>query len=1801
MNKQCGARQYSVGRTGVALVLTAILPVMSAVTLNSLTLAPTSEVLGYKVAQPVELLSSAPSPEPAPQPQAQISVAVNPPMYGLTLSRSVTVTATVANDSANKGVTWSLSGSGCSGSACGTLSAATTTSVTYTAPTVGGVYLLTATSVADVTKSATASMGVTDLAGVYTYRNDSLRSSINSKEYVLTPSNVNKSSFGKLFSCTVDGSVYAQPLWVANVSIGGGIHNVVIVATQHDSVYAFDADNGNGTSCTQYWKASMLLPTYGAGSGATPVPPGDTGETGDIITEIGITSTPVIDPTTNNLFVVSKTKESGQYYQRLHRLNLTTGTETTGSPQVVAASVTGSGDGSSGGVLPYIALHQNQRPGLALVNGTVYMASGSHGDNNPWHGWIIGYDATALTLTSKFCTSPNTHGGGIWMSGSAPVVDSNNNLYVIASNGQYNGTTEFGDSFLKLSTSGGLTLSDWFTPDDEVSLNSNNGDLGAGGAVTLLDSVAGPHPHLLIGGGKEGVLYLLNRDGMGHYNANNNNAAVQTWSLSSSGISSSGEFWQNTFYIAGVNAPLQAFAYNSTTGLFNTNPTSQSNATFAFPGLTPAISASGTSNAIMWAVDSSASGTNGAPTGPDVLYAFDATNLGNELYDSTQAAGNRDQAGNAVKFAVPTVANGKVYVGALGQLNVYGLLNLAPAAAAPSFSPSPGGYVSAQTVTLSDTTSGAAIYYTTDGSVPTTASSVYSSPISVGATETINAMATAPGLNNSTVASGTYTIQGTGTGGITFVQGNYATPQTSPTSVNVTYTGSQTQGDLNVVVVGWNNSSTTINSVTDSKGNNYTLAVGPTTISGVAGQSIYYLKNISASSAGSNTVTVSFSSAAAFPDIRILEYGGVDPNTPVDVTSASTGSSATSASAAVTTTNVNDLLFAANLVVTLTTAPGSGFANRMITSPDGDIAEDRLVAATGSYSASATLSSPGAWIMQMVAFRAAASTGGDTTPPSTPTNLTATPTTASQINLAWTASTDNVGVTGYIVQRCQGSGCTSFSQIASITGNTPSYSDTGLNAATPYSYQVQATDAAGNLSTLSSIATATTLADTTPPSIPTNLVATPVSTTQINLTWTASTDNVGVAGYNVQSCQGANCTNFAQLAQPGGNSANDTGLTPGTSYSYRVQAFDAAGNLSGFSTPTTATTPSNDTTPPTAPSNLMATASSSSQINLSWTASTDNVGVTGYLAERCQGAGCTNFVQIATPSGTSLGDNGLAASTSYSYRVRARDAAGNLSGYSNIASATTQSSTTTGTITFVQVNSATPQSSPTSVSVTFTGAQTAGNLNVVVVGWNDSTAAVSSVVDSKGNNFTLALGPTSISGAASQAIYYLKNIPAASAGSNAVTITFNGPAAFPDIRILEYSGADSTTPVDVTSASTGNSTSSASAAVTTTNAADLLFGANLVQTITSGPGTGFTKRIISSPDGDIAEDRMVTAVGSYSASATVSPAGPWIMQMVAFRASGSPAGDTTPPSAPSSLTATAVSSTQINLSWTASTDNVGVTGYNVQRCSGSGCTTFAQVTSVSGTTTIYNDTGLAASTSYSYRVQATDAAGNLSLFSNTASATTSASSGTPGLVAAYDFNAGSGTTVSDVSGNGNTGTIVNATWTTSGKFGNALSFNGTNAQVVINDSASLHLTTAVTLEAWVNPSSAPTGWQDVIYKPLDNYFLEASSTNGNKPGTGVLLTSSAEPLVYGSARLAASTWAHLAMTYDGTTLKIYVNGTLASSTAQSGTMTTSTNALQIGGDTTFGQYFKGLIDEVRIYNIALTQAQIQSDMATALP
>ncbi|HET7540231.1 MAG TPA: fibronectin type III domain-containing protein, partial [Polyangiaceae bacterium] len=503
---------------------------------------------------------------------------------------------------------------------------------------------------------------------------------------------------------------------------------------------------------------------------------------------------------------------------------------------------------------------------------------------------------------------------------------------------------------------------------------------------------------------------------------------------------------------------------------------------------------------------------------------------------------------------------------------------------------------------------------------------------------------------------------------IAFVQVNSTDPQSPQASLVLPYNSAQGAGNLNVVIVGWNDTISSISSVTDTRGNVYQLAVGPTVRAGFATQAIYYAKNIAA---GSNSVNVVFDRAADYVDLRILEYTGIDPTTALDVTASATGSSATANSGAVTTTNANDLIVGANMVSTWTSAPGTGFSPRVVTNPDGDIAEDRIVSAVGSYSATATLGSPGDWIMQLAAFRAAGSPA-DTQAPTAPANLVATAASATQINLTWSAATDNVGVTSYLIERCAGAGCSNFAQVA--TSASTSFSNTGLTASTSYSYRVRASDAATNLSSYSNTSNATTSAapDTQAPSAPANLSASSVSVSQINLTWSAATDNVAVTNYLIERCAGAGCSNFAQIATSTSTSFSNTGLTASTSYSYRVRATDAANNLGSYSnaaSATTATPP--DTQAPSAPTSLAASSVSVSQINLTWTAATDNVGVTSYLIERCAGVSCSNFAQIATATSTSFSNTGLSASTSYSYRVRASDAANNLGGYSNTASATT--------------------------------------------------------------------------------------------------------------------------------------------------------------------------------------------------------------------------------------------------------------------------------------------------------------------------------------------------------------------------------------------------------------------------------------------------------------------------------------------------------------------------------------------------
>ena len=603
------------------------------------------------------------------------------------------------------------------------------------------------------------------LPNVLTWRYDNTHQGQNTQETVLTPTNVNTNTFGKLFSQTVDGQVYAQPLYVANLTINGATHNVIFIADEHDSVYAFDADSNGGANSAPLWQASMISTAHGAASGATTVPYTDVqGGVGDIHPEIGITSTPVIDLTTNTLFVLAKSKENGNYLQRLHALNILTGNEQSGSPVSLSASVPGDGTGSSGGTLAFSTMWQNNRSALDLFNGNIYIGFGSHGDDGPWHGWVLVYNETTLQKTAAFCTSPNGNGDGIWGAGAGFPIDTvsaNGRAFLVTGNGDMTSyppltnNVDYGESILRFDLSnGGFAISDAFTDFNQSALSGGDLDQGSGG-VLLLPNQPGTYPHLLVQVGKEGRILVINRDSLGGYvgpSAGYNTNAVQdiTGALGSdSGLWSTPAYWNGNVYMWAENDALKMFPI--TNGVLATRATAQSSATSTFPGATPVVSSNGTQNGIVWALMTDLYTSNGS----SVLYAFNATNVAQELYGSNQNS-TRDNPGPAIKFTVPVVTNGKVYVGAGYQIDVYGLLNGAPQAAAPVISPAGGTFSGPQQVTITDTVSGASIYYTTDGSTPTTGSTKYTGALQLSSDTTVEAIASASGYLQSAVSSATY-------------------------------------------------------------------------------------------------------------------------------------------------------------------------------------------------------------------------------------------------------------------------------------------------------------------------------------------------------------------------------------------------------------------------------------------------------------------------------------------------------------------------------------------------------------------------------------------------------------------------------------------------------------------------------------------------------------------------------------------------------------------------------------------------------------------------------------------------------------------------------------------------------------------------------------------------------------------------------------------------------------------------------------------------------------------------------------
>ena len=1182
---------------------------------------------------------------------------------------------------------------------------------------------------------------------VLTQHNDNSRTGQNLNETTLTTSNVNQAGFGKLFWRTVDGYIYAQPLYVPAVNVQGSLHNVVYVATEHNSVYAFDADDPNAKA--PFWHVNFGPPVASQDicilTGDTD--PGDCPYL-DLNPEIGVTSTPVIDPTAGILYLVSRTKSitNGTYHFQLHALDLSTGIEKLGGPVEIAGQVGGTGAGSQGGVVPFDPAFNIQRPGLLLLNGVVYIAFGSVGDIGTYHGWVMGYNAATLQQVAILNVSPDGCCGGIWGAGQGLVGDSSNNVYLITADGDFNADTggrNYGDSFLKLNGTS-LNVTDYFTPFNQATLFSANTDLGSGGPLLL------PGTSLLVGMGKDKTLRLVDTTNMGHFNATSNHD-VQEFTATSGTFFGAPVYWNSpnngpSIYLWGPNDFLKAYKFTGTQ--FQTTPISSStvqNSSGFSNAAALSLSSSGSTSGsgILW-TSASFSGLATGISRPGIVRAFDATDLTRELWNSRQNL-NRDDVGGYAKFVPPTVVNGKMYMGSFsGQLLVYGL--------------------------------------------------------------------------NPPAASG-----------IRFIQAASTSPGTTQSTLNTAYSSSQTPGNFNVVIVGWNDTISTVQSVTDSVGNTYSLAIGPTTGTGVR-QSIYYAKNIAG---GTNTVTVVFNQGAASPDVRILEYAGVSSSNPLDVSQGGSGNGNIAESGFVNTTSPDEVIIGANTALAGSIVAGAPSDTRLMTSPNVNVASDRIVNVKGSYDAWVPLKANANWVMQVVTFRAVGSPTAPTVSSVTPNNgpiAGGTSITIAGTNFANGATVTLGGAAATGVVRVSGT------QISAVT---PAHA-AGVVDVVVTNPDTQSDTLAGGYSYVS--LTAPAISSVTPNSGP-FAGGTAVSIAGTKFVSGATVRFGGVAASNVV------VVSATQI----------TATTPG----------HAAGVVDVI------------VTNPDAQSGTLTNGFTFRAAPTVGSVTPNNGALAGGTAVTIAGA---NFAAGASVTfGGAAATNIVVVSTAQITATTPAHAAGAVNVV--VTNTDTQSGSLTNGFTYVtavpisfsQVAAATPQVATQVINLAFPGAQTVGDLNVVIVGWNDVTSRVQSVTDSAGNVYSLAIGPTIGSGQ-SQSIYYAANI---AGGSNTVTVQFNQAAVYPDIRILEYRGISS---VDVTAGASGSGTSTSSGPATTTSANELILAANTVATGNTAAGPGFTARIITTPDLDIVEDQIVTSAGAYTATAPISPAGGWVMQMVTFRA-----------------------------------------------------------------------------------------------------------------------------------------------------------------------------------------------------------------------------------------------------------------------------------------------------------------------------
>ena len=547
------------------------------------------------------------------------------------------------------------------------------TSATYTTPPAvsgdnGATFRVNVTNAVTSIMSNAATLTVNPVGtspgtDVTTYHNDIARTGQNTTETKLTPANVNSTTFGLLRNLAVDGRVDAEPLYLSQLTVGSSAHNVVFIATEHDSVYAFDSDTG-----AQLWKVSLL----GSGEATS-----DDRGCGQVTPEIGVTTTPVIDRAAGAhgiLYTVAMSKNGSAYFQRLHALDITTGAELEGGPVGIQATYPGTGANSSGGQVVFDPKQYKERAALLLLNGVIYTSWASHCDFNPYTAWIMGYNQSTLAQTSVLNLTPNGNEGSIWQSGGGLAADPQGNIYALMANGTFetsldaNGfpnKQDYGNAFVKVSTTGGnLKLADYFNMSNTVNESGQDADLGSGGPMVLPDLNYGTANtlNLAVGAGKDGNIYVVNRNNMGKFSATSNNVYQELQGAVPNGVFGVPAYFNSTVYYCDVNATLKSFSI--TNGKLSSTPV-QTGASFTYPGVLPSVSANGTSNGIVWAIEN---------TGTAVLHAYAANDLRQELYNSNQASNNRDHFGSGNKFITPMIADGKVFAATTNSVAVFGLL-----------------------------------------------------------------------------------------------------------------------------------------------------------------------------------------------------------------------------------------------------------------------------------------------------------------------------------------------------------------------------------------------------------------------------------------------------------------------------------------------------------------------------------------------------------------------------------------------------------------------------------------------------------------------------------------------------------------------------------------------------------------------------------------------------------------------------------------------------------------------------------------------------------------------------------------------------------------------------------------------------------------------------------------------------------------------------------------------------------------------------------------------------------------------